>query len=386
MRMEPDRRRVLAALSLTSVKPVVPWARRGTLAGIQMMRGIAALLVVLRHSWLAAEQFSGQPFGAIQRQFIDMGAAGVDLFFVVSGFIMVHVAGDKFGLKGAGRDFLFRRIIRIAPLYWIISTAILVFWLAGLILRNLHLSATDVACSYLFAPCVHPHGPDLTTHPLLDQGWTLTYEWYFYLLFAFWLVVGSLRSLVIGAPLFFCAVIVLVSRSPYQGSAATFLADPLVFEFCFGLILGFIYSKGIRPTLPVGIGLIATGICLFIALSLSGWDVRWVIWGVPAAMIIFGALSIPTPTSFAGRSLVSLGNASYSLYLSHGVVTMTFSHFLSNRAPGVLQIRLWVCVLLVCLVCLAFGGVIHRLIERPLTEFLQAQYAERRGKRRQVPS
>jgi exopolysaccharide production protein ExoZ len=366
-------------ISMPARAPVVPWIRSGTLAGIQIMRGMAALMVVLRHSWLAAEQFGGQSFSAIQRQFIDMGAAGVDLFFVISGFIMVYVAGDKFGLTGASRDFLLKRAIRIAPLYWIISTAILVLWLLGLILRNLHLSAADVACSYLFVPCVQAHGAELTTHPLLDQGWTLTYEWYFYLLFALWLAVGSLRSLVIGAPLFFCAVIAVASRFAHQGPAAIFFADPLVLEFCFGLMVGALYSRGIRPTLPVGVFLIAAGVMLFIALSLSDWKVRWLIWGVPAALIVFGTLSIPAPRSRMGLSFVSLGNASYSLYLSHGVVTMTFSHFLNSRSSSLLNMPIWVCVLSVCLVSLVVGAALHGLIEKPLTEFLQARYTQRKG-------
>lgn len=351
--------------------------RPATLPGIQIMRGIAAFMVVLHHSWLATGQAVAPP-GPLQEQLISVGAAGVDLFFVISGFIMIYVSRSRFGLPGAAGDFLVKRAIRIAPLYWIISTGMLVLWASGTLLRDDHFSGSDLLCSYLFAPCVQPHGVAQVGHPLLDQGWTLSYEWYFYLLFAVWLGIGSLRSLVLGAPVFFSAVVAVLSLRPASGPISLFFSDPLVFEFCFGLVLGYLYLKGYRFTAHSRTLLVAGGAIAMLACGTPPREWRWLTWGVPAAIIIFSMLHVPSPRSTAGRALVWLGDISYSLYLFHGLVTMTFDHYLGTRGYHLNLLQQFLYIALMCALAVVGGGLLNRLLERPVTSWLQAWHAKRK--------
>ena len=360
------------------VVAAAPRTRRpATIPGIQVMRGIAAFMVVLHHSWLATVHAGSGSLGPLQQQLIGVGASGVDIFFVISGFIMIHVSRDRFGQPGAGREFLLKRAIRIAPLYWIIATGFLIMWLLGLLLRDDHFTTSDVICSYLFAPCVQPHGLAHNTHPLLDQGWTLSYEWYFYLLFAACLAYGSLRTLLLGAPLFFCAVIALVSRSPLHGPIALFLGDPLVFEFCFGLLVGFIHLRGVRIPTRAAALLLVVGAAALLTCGLPDRDLRWLIWGIPATLIIFGTLNLPAPKSAGGRALVWLGDASYSLYLFHGIVTMTFDHYLGEGAPDLGALQKCLYIALMCVLSIIGGALVHQLLERPVTDFLKSRHAQR---------
>jgi exopolysaccharide production protein ExoZ len=127
------------------------------LKSIQILRAAAALGVLLDHAgrWLDVAPI------------VDIGAAGVDLFFVISGFIMVYTSERLFGQTGAPQRFLARRIIRIVPLYWTLTA------FAALVLFGF---GPNTLGSYLFIP----------THrgPILTVGWTLNYEMMFYSLFA----------------------------------------------------------------------------------------------------------------------------------------------------------------------------------------------------------
>ena len=360
-------------------------AHSGQLAGIQMLRGLAALIVVLHHSWLAVTQALPHPVGQVARRLIGLGAAGVDVFFVISGLIMIHTGHLSLGRPGAAADFLARRAIRIVPLYWLLSCALLVPWMAGLLLRRTRLTAIDIACSFLFAPCVHPHGVYGTTHPLLDPGWTLSYEWYFYLVFCVLLAVGSLRVLLIGIPLLFCGVLALASQSPPGNTVTDFLSDPLVFEFCFGLGIGGLFLAGYRPPPALGAALMAGGAGLLLASCLAPAGARALGWGIPAALIVLGALAIPKPGSWFGVALVGLGDSSYALYLSHGLLMIAFSGWLEHSRPTRLTPLQWLPVLLVCAASIAIAVLLHQRVEKPLTTTLKATYDRHRSKRSARP-
>ena len=166
---------------------------------VQALRAIAALLVVVYHvfdMWALRMDPSAPGTGWVN------GAAGVDIFFVISGFVMVVSSRRLATQPRAWRTFIQHRIVRIVPLYWLLTTAklLLVFFLADLALRS-NLEFDYVARSYLFLPVVDGAGH---FRPLLPVGWTLTYEFVFYLLFALALAlrVDVLRVLVPGLGLF----------------------------------------------------------------------------------------------------------------------------------------------------------------------------------------
>ena len=343
------------------------------------MRGIAAFMVVLHHAWISIEQALPHPPAPAQRQLIGLGAAGVDIFFVISGLIMIYTGHRDLGRPGAVLQFLARRAIRIVPMYWLLSGVLLAAWLTGLMLRHTVLTAGDLACSFLFVPCIQPHGIQHTTHPLLDPGWTLSYEWYFYLVFCCWLRLGSLRRLVVGTPLLFCGVITVASLWPDPGTVAAFLADPLVFEFCFGLVIGWLVITGYRPSRATGCFCLIAGAGLLLTSCLQPVPPRWLGWGAPAALIVLGALSLRPLQSRPGRALVALGDSSYSLYLSHGLITIAFAWWLQRHPPAAIKATQWFAVTAVCTASVILGALIHHLLETPLTQFLKRRYERRRS-------
>ena len=153
------------------------------LQSIQILRGLAASAVLAFH----AAQRSGHSF--------TIGAAGVDVFFVISGYIMWSVMRDG----PSPRSFLTRRLARIVPLYWAVTLAMVAFSAVPGALPNLQLTWRHVLLSLLFVPHAAPDG---AVFPVLVPGWTLTYEMFFYAILtaALWLP-ASLRLLAVSATL-----------------------------------------------------------------------------------------------------------------------------------------------------------------------------------------
>ena len=152
------------------------------LLSLQVLRAAAALLVLIHHAGydadMIAERTARTAF-ALDR-FFDWGF-GIHLFFVVSGFIMVRTARG-FGSVRGSLVFLVRRLIRVVPLYWLMTSLVLVGALLAPELLNMPIGGLDVAVgSYLFVPVLRAGG---ALRPVLGQGWTLDYEMFFYVLFA----------------------------------------------------------------------------------------------------------------------------------------------------------------------------------------------------------
>src|ERR1700730_5517211 len=138
--------------------------------GVQVLRAAAATLVVVFHIGRMIEIKTGLDIGS----WTHAGPAGVDLFFVISGFIMVYTMPKDF----SAWRFLLRRIIRIAPLYWILTIA----YLALVILTaRRHIPTTDIVASFFFLPARDENG---MIYPPIGQGWTLAYEMFFYVALA----------------------------------------------------------------------------------------------------------------------------------------------------------------------------------------------------------
>ena len=140
---------------------------RATILEIQILRAVAALAVVVMHIGIELRYWAKATL-----TWTEAGNAGVDLFFVISGFIMVFIAWDRFGSRGAPVDFFVRRLIRIVPLYWLVTT--------GYVLANSY-PASRIITSYLFVLDFSANAAPL---PVVLQGWTLNYEMFFYLVLA----------------------------------------------------------------------------------------------------------------------------------------------------------------------------------------------------------
>jgi exopolysaccharide production protein ExoZ len=287
------------------------------LHSIQYLRAIAASGVVLYHG---ADSLLGHDAAVIP---FDYGQYGVDIFFVVSGFIMFYTTWES---AIAPADFFVRRLVRIVPLYFLLSTLMLV--IVSVAPVSFNKESGDFAAyleSVLFIPHHNPRADNL--EPIIGQGWTLNYEMFFYVLFAAAL---SFRVRFRGALVIpVLALLVLAGwLFPVSGAALLTYTNPLLLEFCFGIavaasILGPSAGSGSRWPLAL-IALLAASILYLYAFhaGLAGSEpLRPFFVGLPSALTV----AILVLIELKGRlpfwaPLFLIGEASYSLYLVHGFV------------------------------------------------------------------
>ena len=297
---------------------------------LQVMRGVAANLVVVSHlSVIEAKYTSGQ----ILPSFSAYGIAGVDIFFVLSGFIMVVVAG-----KGIGAiQFLWRRVARIYPPYWVVSLVVLATSLAEPAWVNSSIQGPiSLWRSFLLLPD--------STLPLLAVGWTLIHEVYFYLVFAIFLAVRI--PILIGLLGWgFVLLMLIILGGDYLTSfpLGRLCTNPLTAEFMMGAAIGVLYDrKKMRGAAWAGvIGLVALAASIvFVAPALSlannthldAW--RVVLFGIPATLIIYWlAASEQKAVQTPARLLIALGDWSYATYLTHVLVLSAVGRIIHAMAP-----------------------------------------------------
>jgi exopolysaccharide production protein ExoZ len=315
------------------------------LLSIQYLRALAALAVAVYH---ASQWRPGH--------LIDAGRAGVDVFFVISGVIMWKVTGASEQAPGV---FVWRRVTRVAPLYWLITlalTAVALFWPD--FLDNVHPDAGHVLLSLAFIPHMDPKG---LPFPLYGPGWSLNYEAFFYLLFAAVLTAPRARQalLVCGALAFTVVLGVLLGDPVYQLGA-----NPMLLQFAAGVAIARFQERGALPGRKGGWLLIAFGLVGFAVSVLPGlFSELWrpFIWGAPAALLVAGALAVETDHGVARiPALLALGEASYAIYLTHEPVQAIVGHTLGASNP-------WLFYPLALTATLIAGLACHRWIERPLT-------------------
>ncbi len=329
---------------------------------IQALRAVAALVVVVFHALEAWQQrIDASAFRWPN------GSAGVDIFFVISGFVML-ISSRRLARRSDGwREFLRRRIIRIVPLYWLITTVKLLGNLA-FPEQSLHGAITPyhVIASYLFVPSYDGSG-DIA--PVLPVGWTLSYEMLFYVLFALALF---LKANVLKVLVPILGVLALIS--PFRTEswpAVTDLANTLELEFVAGVCLAMLVLQGRRLGEAWAWLLLGAGFVAIAVLPEGGRDLRVVTWGLPALAIVAAAVSLEERLlGHLPRWLLFLGDASYAIYLVHFLVTsgsaVLFAKFEVNDAA------FQPVMVVFCLAASAIlGGAIHVLIERPLTDWLK---------------
>jgi exopolysaccharide production protein ExoZ len=348
----------------TPPRPTAEAASAGQIESIQALRAIAALLVVLGHAAHETEAIGprvGLP--AIDPGFLHWGI-GVDIFFVISGFIMVHTSADLFGRPGAWRTFLARRIARIVPLYWLLTSTLLVGGLIAPRLLNVPLGDWQhILASYLFIPSLR--GGD-EIRPLMALGWTLNLEMLFYVLFAGAMLLPLRRGMIaltlaIGGLALSGALL-----QPSQVQLA-FWTQQIILEFLFGCLLALLHRQGFRLGGPSAALLVALGFAGMF--KLHGLDVDGALppalrWGLPAVLIVGGAALYRGAPPRLALALTGLGNASYSLYLFHPFALRPLREIWIKLVGGALPLELYIAAAIA--VAALASILLHRWVERPI--------------------
>lgn len=334
---------------------------------IQVLRGVAALLVVLYHLVDAERIYGRGPMllDGVAR----LGFAGVDVFFVISGFVMTTIAAGKFASRMNAVTFLYRRAVRILPLYWLFTAVIVVVMVAVPHALDASYRDKSVVASFLLWP--------QAGLPLLQVGWTLIYEAFFYVMMAFSIAFISESRvpifLFVWALCVFALQFVPLAR-PWQ----VVIASPMAWEFILGGMVGLSWrefpSGAARPVFWLGsVGFIAGALLLnHFGLVEQSPLRRTLVFGSCAALIVLGlVLHERAGQTSPHRWLLRMGNASYSIYLSH-LFVVTLAARLWGRLGTNQSLMGHACFITVTLVaCVGAGIVCFYLVERPLLQLYE---------------
>lgn len=323
-----------------------------TVFSIQFLRGFAALLVLIEHL-------------RIESGLVPYGAVGVDLFFVISGFIIFFVT------EKSQDHFLLKRVIRIVPLYWLATFAIAALTIAKPDVFNQSVfEVTHLIKSLFFIP---HYNETQGLRPLLSLGWTLNYEMMFYLIFAIAMRVSHKHRFEV-ASLFLVLLWGLANILPLDEQAGfLFFKKSIFLEFIFGMAIArYLASQKFDHTLTTLVG-IGAALCLFFYVTL--WlptGIRIIDNGIPAAILFCACLLGENifQRHASTRAISSFGgNISFALYLSHIYFIGLFARLLDLQGAA-----LWA----ICFAVIPIAAwLIFNFIEHPMTNFLRRRFLQK---------
>ncbi|MEM6617602.1 MAG: acyltransferase [Pseudomonadota bacterium] len=333
---------------------------------LQALRAIAALLVVVSHAIHEAHGVWGE--GSLPAWLYAVpGDIGVDIFFVLSGFIMVYASRDQFGRAGAVVPFLLRRFARIAPLYWALTTILFVMYLViPSAVSSPPESWQSIAASYAFFPFARE---DELFRPLLALGWTLNYEMFFYAIFAFLLALPMRIAIpMVLAVLTSLSLIGFFAELP---GPLAFWTNSIILEFGFGVALASVFLSGVRLPALACVGLLLASIALFAFAPPFNFDVssvRFLYFGVPAILLVASFALAKRSLFPTSKILVAMGDASYSTYLSHPFALAVIAILIGFG--GLKEMLNPLLFVVLCTLVSAIGGqLVYWIIEKPLSRW-----------------
>ena len=345
---------------------------RAELFGLQALRAAAAIAVVAVH----AADYLKEKNGVVPPQLTWFhGVAGVDLFFVISGLVMTISTANSKGGARAARVFFWRRLQRIAPLYWMLTALkVGLVWLSPSLSTRGMSSGWNIVASFLFIPSLGPGGE---LRPVIPVGWTLSFEMAFYVLFALAMVLARRRWILLTLAVLCLAGLGFARKDTWP--AWTALADPIVLEFLAGAGIGWLLRSAKLPGRLASIALLTGGIAGIVLFSPANNAQRPLVWGFPAAMIVLGMLGLEGMIGCRlPKWLLQLGDASYSIYLIQGfvfpLVHLPFSRGAGLRMVHERPVEAGVGMIALSLLMVPWAGMaLYWWVERPVTLFLNSK-------------
>ena len=321
----------------------------GNIKNLQILRAFAAINVVIFHiiDISTAYGFEASNLSLLR----GWGANGVDVFFVLSGFVMLHTQLQK---KRTAWNFFKLRLIRIIPIYWFV-TMLVIF--SNFLVNPSNFNSTRPSVEMILQSLFFLSQAISGNIPILGVGWTLEWEMLFYLIFAFSLIFSKWNKSYMFIIIFFIFTIIATSEF-------------IIIEFLFGMLIAYLYG---HHTLDHKKGLaIAILGFVFLMCSINQLDSEYyhrvIIWGLPSFLIIFGLVYAE---QYKSPLLEYLGNASYSIYLIHFLFIIVFYKFISNVSIVLNNDLLALLCLIGSILC---GAILYSFIEKPLTKFSKSKF------------
>jgi exopolysaccharide production protein ExoZ len=339
-----------------------PMAQPKNLETLQVLRALAAMAVMTFHGAEILELRAGH---AALGPLFAPGHHGVDLFFVLSGFI-IRLTGPR---AGGARPFLGRRFVRLFPVYWLVTGLLLIAYAAAPRSGMAHKGDLGVIVqSVLLLPA---------PRHVVGVAWTLVYEVWFYALFG--LLWFRSRTIFYGVLVGWCAVdavaLWVLAWRPESHALRTLL-NPILCEFLLGCLAAEIFvrvrGRAAAPAFALGAGAFAAA---WLAALLGARLDRVVAFGVPSVLLVYGGAGLRVRWP---RALVAVGDASYSLYLIHGTAIsalLTLAAqvgFLECAGGGLGSVVIYA-------LTLSSAIVFHRLVEAPLLSVCRQRWLEPRA-------
>jgi peptidoglycan/LPS O-acetylase OafA/YrhL len=357
---------------------------RGRLVSLQILRGIAASLVVINHTFTTLD-FVGmaQPrFGPSANL---IGGLGVAAFFVLSGFLMVRQTREQFGSFAAAWTFAYRRVVRVVPLYWVATVALYLAerhwgWLPA------H-AKTQLALSLSFLP---NYLSAFAMQPIVAQGWTLNYEMAFYALFTVCLLLprrwGLTALMAVLLTAFGIGCVHYFPQVPSPAAWLNFLTGRVLILFAAGAAIGILEQRLQRlpslrlPVLPILLLLLVpAGVLLAFPWMAQDSITETLLWCCAVAAVLLCTLVEQGATNWLRRGLSLLGDASYSTYLFH-LWVMSRTILRLAKYPALQAFSPWVYVAGCLVVANMLGLIVHFVLERPMTNGLRKIRFGHRGR------
>lgn len=344
------------------------YQKTNKLNSLQALRGIAALLVVMYHAYVFSNSILNYNFLS---GFFKFGYAGVDLFFVLSGFIIFYIHQKDFGNITKLKLYIVKRFVRVFPIYWVINLFIIpLYFFFPKFGGGYETQFNSIVSSLILLPQDH--------FPIISVAWTLTHELRFYFIFGLIILFGFRKSLPI---IIFLMIGTLINS--YQHLIGTnYVESPLLnsifshynLEFILGCIVAYIVT---RHSLIYKQLLLILGIIIYIgaAFLYESWGIgqgsvyRIIAYGIPSAIIILALASydlyrpkkIPDFMRF-------LGDASYSIYLTHYIlISIIIRFFVYLNLEKFLN--LFLTIILATVLTIFIGCLIHIFLEKPLLSY-----------------
>jgi len=329
---------------------------------LQAARAAAAILVLLFHAsgsiFAKSKYWGAEPFGDV----FDFGHAGVDFFFVLSGFIIAFAHRADIGRPERWRSYAWKRFRRIYPPYWVVMALIVpVFFLAPGWGVGHERQAGTLVCSFLLLP--HP------TAPVLGVAWSLCNEGLFYVAFLAFIAGRRVGVVVFAAWLLY--VVLPVGPRPFP---LCFLGDLRHVQFFLGMLGAAIY---VRRTVPAPRLVALLGAALFLGAGAVETYTQWLdaselllAYGVGSLGVVLGLAEAERSGGLRVPRLFSfLGAASYAIFLAH-VPALSLLAKLAVAAGLPRKLHHGVAFVLVVALAIVAGVAFYLLVERPLLKAL----------------